>query len=157
VAPKQLFAKHDIYSIVESQKQRVKEAFDRLSDADAMNETVTQKLREDYSLKVPILRVEDQYTLPRLLMPSSLALPPVECCCGTTPSHAANSRPLPKAAPFPMAATMAIATTGPKPGIFRMRLQPASLVEIYSSLSVSSSICCSTIFHSPIAYRSGCA
>jgi TIR domain len=61
VAPKQLFAKHDIYSIVESQKQRVKEAFDRLSDPDAMDETVTQKLREDYSLKVPVLKVEDQY------------------------------------------------------------------------------------------------
>jgi hypothetical protein len=61
VAPKQLFAKHDIYSIVESQKQRVKEAFGRLSDADAMDETVTQKLREDYSLKVPILKIEDQY------------------------------------------------------------------------------------------------
>jgi hypothetical protein len=61
MVPKQLFAKHDIYSIVESQKQRVKEAFDRLSDADAMDETITQKLREEYSLKVPILKIEDKY------------------------------------------------------------------------------------------------
>lgn len=61
MAPKQLFAKYDTYSIVESQKQRVKEAFDRHSDAGAMDETATQKLREDYSLKVPILKVEDQY------------------------------------------------------------------------------------------------
>src|SRR5258705_9145309 len=73
-------------------------------------------------------------------MPSSFALPPVECCRGTSPSHAAKSRPLRNAAPLPMAATMAVATIGPMPGILRMRLQPASLVEICSSLSVSSSI-----------------
>ncbi len=71
--------------------------------------------------------------MPRLLILSSLGLPPVEYCRGTTPSHAANSRPLPKAAPLPMAATMAVATTGPIPGILRMRLQPASAVEISSS------------------------
>jgi hypothetical protein len=36
-------------------------------------------------------------------MPSSLALPPVDHCRGTSPSQAANSRPFLKAAPFPMA------------------------------------------------------
>jgi TIR domain len=61
VAPKQLFAKHDIYSVVDSQKQRVREAFDRLSDQEAMDETITEKLREDYRLKVPVLKVDDQY------------------------------------------------------------------------------------------------
>ena len=71
--------------------------------------------------------------LPRLLMPSSLALPPVEYCRGTKPSHAAKSRPLRKAAPLPMAATIAVATIGPMPGILRMRVQPASLAEICSS------------------------
>src|SRR5579862_1614725 len=60
--------------------------------------------------------------LPRLLMPSSLALPPVEYCRGTRPSQAAKSRPLRKAAPLPMAATMAVATIGPIPGICRMRV-----------------------------------
>ena len=47
--------------------------------------------------------------LPRLLMPASLALPPVEYCFGTSPIHAANSRPLWKAAPLPIAATIAVA------------------------------------------------
>src|SRR5947199_331267 len=41
--------------------------------------------------------------LPRLLMPYSFAWPPVECCRGTRPSQAANSRPLLNAAPLPIA------------------------------------------------------
>lgn len=43
-------------------------------------------------------------------MPSSFALPEVEYWRGTMPSHAANSLPFRKAAPLPMAATMAVAT-----------------------------------------------
>src|ERR1700722_2187721 len=74
-----------------------------------------------------------RYTLPRLLIPKSLALPPVEYCRGTMPSHAANSRPLRKAALLPIAATFAVATTGPMPGIFRMRVQPASVAAILLS------------------------
>jgi hypothetical protein len=50
-------------------------------------------------------------------MPSSFVFPPVEYYRGTTPSQAAKSRPLRKAAPLPMAATMAVATIGPIPGI----------------------------------------
>jgi hypothetical protein len=52
-----------------------------------------------------------------LLMPIKRALPPVEYCLGTSPSQAANSRPFRKAAPLPIAATMAVATIGPIPGI----------------------------------------
>ena len=65
------------------------------------------------------------------------------------PSQAANSRPLRNAAPLPIAATMAVAMTGPMPGILRMRVQPASAAEIRSNSSLSSSTCCSTVFHSP--------
>jgi hypothetical protein len=36
-------------------------------------------------------------------MPSSGGLPPVECCWGTSPSHAAKSRTLVKAVPLPTA------------------------------------------------------
>src|SRR3954463_13583811 len=50
--------------------------------------------------------------LPRLLMPYSFAWPPVECCRGTRPSQAANSRPLLNAAPLPIAATVAVETSG---------------------------------------------
>ena len=67
-----------------------------------------------------------------------------------TPSHAAKSRgPFRKAAPLPMAATMAVATIGPIPGICRMRVQPGSAAEIRSSSRVRSpSIWSSTVFHS---------
>ncbi len=84
----------------------------------------------------------------RLLIPSSFALPPVEYCRGTRPSHAAKSRPLRTDEPLPMAATIAVATIGPMPGICRIRQQAASFVAICSSLSVSSSIYRSTVFHS---------
>ena len=43
-------------------------------------------------------------------------MPPVDICFGTRPSHAAKSRPLAKAAPLPIAATVALATIGPMPG-----------------------------------------
>src|SRR3954470_19761825 len=41
---------------------------------------------------------------------------PVDICFGTRPSHAAKSRPLAKAAPLPIAATVALAMIGPMPG-----------------------------------------
>ena len=53
----------------------------------------------------------------------SFCFPPVEYCRGTTPTQAAKSRPRRKAAPLPMAATVAVETSGPKPGIWRSRWQ----------------------------------
>ena len=41
---------------------------------------------------------------------------PVEICLGTSPSHAAKSRPLEKLSPVPIAATMALEMIGPMPG-----------------------------------------
>ncbi len=41
----------------------------------------------------------------------------VECWRATSPSQEENSRPLWKAAPLPIAATIAVATKGPIPGI----------------------------------------
>jgi hypothetical protein len=82
-------------------------------------------------------------------MDQNLAEVHVEYWRGTIPSHAAKSRPLRNAAPLPMAATMAVATTtGPIPRICRIRVHPASAAEIRSSSRFSCSICCSTIFHS---------
>src|SRR2546425_9630645 len=63
---------------------------------------------------------------PRLLIPSSFCLPPVVCSPGTTPSQAANSRPLRKAAPLPIAAMTAVAVIGPMPGIATSRRQALS-------------------------------
>src|ERR1700761_1776625 len=60
--------------------------------------------------RAPCTRSLRRYLFPRLLMPNSLALLPVECCRGTSPSHEENSRPLWKAAPLPVAAPIAVAT-----------------------------------------------
>src|ERR1035438_9943305 len=63
-----------------------------------------------------------RYLFPRLLVPVSFCLPPVECSPGTTPSQAAKPRPFLKAAPLPMAAIVAVAVIGPIPGIATRRL-----------------------------------
>src|SRR6516162_5480122 len=86
--------------------------------------------------------------LPRLLMPYSLALPPVEYCRGTTPTQAAKSRPLRNAAPLPMAATVAVETSGPKPGIWRRRRHSAFSFPMRSIASVIALISTSICFHS---------
>lgn len=62
-----------------------------------------------------------RYTSPRLLMPSSVALPPLECCRGTSPSHAASCRPFLKLCASAIEATSAVAVSGPTPGIFSRR------------------------------------
>ena len=67
----------------------------------------------------------------RLLMPSSFCLPPVECSRGTNPIQAANSRPLRKAAPLPMAATSAVAVSGPIPGIASRRRQTSLCCAVF--------------------------
>ena len=46
----------------------------------------------------------------------------MECSPGTTPSQAAKPRPFLNAAPLPMAAMVAVAITGPMPGIATRRL-----------------------------------
>src|SRR3954463_1780056 len=89
-----------------------------------------------------------RYGFPRLLMPSSLVLPPVDHCRGTSPSQAANSRPLLKAAPFPMADTTAVETSGPTPGICCKRTQLGSLLAICSKSVFRLSICACKPFHS---------
>src|ERR1700746_3589478 len=57
-----------------------------------------------------------RYLFPRLLVPVSCCLPPVECSPGTTPNQAANPRPFLKAAPLPMAAMVAVADHRSNPG-----------------------------------------
>src|SRR5262245_20086483 len=47
----------------------------------------------------------------------SLSLPPVECCLGTKPIHAARLRPDENVFQSPTSATNAVATIGPTPGI----------------------------------------
>src|SRR5262245_44755549 len=51
----------------------------------------------------------------------SLSLPPVECCRGTKPIHAARLRPDENTFQSPTSATSAVATIGPTPGISSSR------------------------------------
>ena len=43
-------------------------------------------------------------------------MPPLECCRGTIPNHAANCRPFLKVWASPTVATTAVAVIGPTPG-----------------------------------------
>src|SRR5438093_6069750 len=52
---------------------------------------------------------------------------PVDICFGTRPSQAAKSRPLQKAEPLPIAATMALEMIGPIPGTVINCWQPSSV------------------------------
>src|SRR5262249_26628154 len=71
-------------------------------------------------------RVSTAYLLPRLLSRPSIVLSPVESCFGTSPSQAPKSRPLVKAAPFPIVGTTALAVRAPIPGALISRRQPSS-------------------------------
>src|SRR5204863_1496522 len=68
-----------------------------------------------------------RYLLPRLVMPSSLGLPPVVACRGTSPSQAARSRARAKLRASPTAATSAVAFKAPIPGMVDSRLAATSL------------------------------
>jgi hypothetical protein len=59
--------------------------------------------------------------LPCFEIPPSLSFPPVECCLGTKPIHAARLRPEENVFQSPTSATSAVATIGPTPGISSSR------------------------------------
>jgi hypothetical protein len=64
--------------------------------------------------------------LPRWDIGPRIVRSPVEICFGTIPSQAPKSRPFEKAAPLPIAATMALEVIGPMPGTVINRLQAGS-------------------------------
>jgi len=80
-------------------------------------------LRYCITTRAPCTNSLRRYEFPRLLMPSNFCLPPVEYSRGTIPTHAARSFPLRKPVPLPIAATRAVAVTGPIPGIDVSRWQ----------------------------------
>jgi hypothetical protein len=67
------------------------------------------------------------YRSPRLEIPGSRALPPLDRGLGTSPSQAADSRPFLKQLRSPTAATSAVAVTGPMPSISPMRRHISSV------------------------------
>ena len=67
-----------------------------------------------------------RWRLPRFDILPRMVRSPVEICLGTRPNHAAKSRPLAKASPVPIAATIALEMIGPMPGTLVSRSHPAS-------------------------------
>lgn len=58
---KALFAKYDVYGVIESQKQRVKEAYQRLPEDEALDDSVIQQIKAEHMLDVPILKTDEMY------------------------------------------------------------------------------------------------
>ena len=61
MAPKVLFSKYDVINVIESQKQRLKEAYVHLPEDQALNEEVIGRLKSEYMLRVPILKTDEMY------------------------------------------------------------------------------------------------
>src|SRR6516225_1743609 len=76
-------------------------------------------------LRAVLARISDdshgKCRLPCFEILPSLSLPPVECCLGTKPIHAARLRPEVNSFQSPTSATSAVATIGPTPGISSSR------------------------------------
>lgn len=56
MAPRVLFAKQHIYDFVEAQQTRLQRAYEGLSDEDAMDDVVVQKIKAQFALQIPVLR-----------------------------------------------------------------------------------------------------
>ncbi len=80
------------------------------------------------------------YLSPRLLIPPSLFLPPLEYCLGVKPSHADMSRPLLNCVPLPTAATSALAVIGPIPSTPSSRLIRSSSRTAWAILALKAAM-----------------
>jgi hypothetical protein len=58
MAPRLLFAKHDIYNVIEGLKKCLKDEYETLPDEEALNEADAQELKEKHSLQIPHLKIE---------------------------------------------------------------------------------------------------
>jgi len=59
VAPSVLFAKYNPYSILDSQKRRLKTAYEALPDEEAVDDDRIQRLKAEYMLDVPVLKTSE--------------------------------------------------------------------------------------------------
>jgi len=98
-----------------------------------------------------------RYWFPRRGIFHNVCFPPVECSSGTTPNQAAKSRPLRNAAPLPIVAMIAVALTGPTPGITTSLRQASFSRAIFSidlsARSIFSASCSSSCFSSAEQYQ----
>ncbi len=58
MAPRQLFAKYDIYNVIEGLKKSLKDEYQTLPDDVALDEAAGQRLKEKHSLHIPTLKTE---------------------------------------------------------------------------------------------------
>jgi hypothetical protein len=59
--PQVLFGKYDVYNVIESQKMRLKEAYLRLPDDEAIDEDAIRRIKTEYMLNVPVLKTDEMY------------------------------------------------------------------------------------------------
>lgn len=59
MAPTVLFAKYDVFSVLENNKSRLKAAYLALPDNEALDEDVIQRLKAEYILDVPVLKTTE--------------------------------------------------------------------------------------------------
>jgi hypothetical protein len=60
VGPRVLFNGHDIYDVVEIQKDKLKKTYEALPDDKALDESFTQDLKKQYMLDIPRFRPDDE-------------------------------------------------------------------------------------------------
>ena len=90
----------------------------------------------------PATSSQRRYRLPCFDIPPRLSLPPVECCLGTKPIHAARLRPDANVFQSPTSAMRAVATIGPTPGISSsLRLSSHDRCQAWMRFS-STDLCC---------------
>ena len=61
MALKVLFSKFDVINVIESQKQRLREAYLRLPEDQALDEEVMSRVKSEYVLDIPVLRIDEMY------------------------------------------------------------------------------------------------
>lgn len=57
--PIALFCKYDVYAVLEDKKRRIKEAYRRLPDDQALDDAFIKDLKSQYMMDVPVLRVDE--------------------------------------------------------------------------------------------------
>src|SRR5215472_16205793 len=80
-----------------------------------------RRLRHPTTALAPWIISRRMYPSPRFEIRPRRSLPPLDRCCGTSPSHAANCRPDLNWVASPTVATIALAVIGPTPGIVASR------------------------------------
>ena len=78
------------------------------------------------TLLAPMISKRRSDLSPIFVVAPSRCLPPVECCRGTRPNHAAKSRPFWKVSATGYSVAKAVAISGPMPGIVISRLARSS-------------------------------